>query len=65
MILIDNIYVEKKILTQYFLCDTNICLGACCTFYGEYGAPLKEEEIPLLKEHITITEHLLSEKSKE
>ena len=65
MIDIDGIIVEKKILTKYFFCDTKQCLGACCTFYGIYGAPLKEEEVTILENHIEITKHLLSDKSKQ
>ena len=65
MIDIDGVLVEKEILTKYFLCDIEQCLGACCTFYGIFGAPLDEEEVPILDEHIEITKHYLSEKSKQ
>lgn len=64
MINIDGVLVEKDILTKYFLCDIEQCLGACCTFYGEYGAPLNENEIPILENHIQITNHLLSNSTK-
>jgi len=65
MILVDNIYVDKEILTQPFLCDLEECLGACCTFYGDIGAPLTPEEVPVLQEQIPITAHLLSDISKQ
>ncbi|MCL2038797.1 MAG: DUF3109 family protein [Bacteroidetes bacterium] len=61
MIEIDGTFVEKDILTKYFLCDIEQCLGACCTFYGIYGAPLDENEITILENHIEITKHLLSD----
>ena len=64
MIDINGILVEKEILTKHFLCEFEQCLGACCTFYGEYGAPLNEAEVPILEKHIAITQHLLSDKSK-
>ena len=64
MIEIDGILLEKDILTNYFLCDITKCLGGCCTFYGEYGAPLQPDEVPILENHIEITDHLLSQKSK-
>ena len=64
MIEVDGVFVEKDILTKYFLCDIEQCLGACCTFYGIYGAPLNEDEVPILKKHIEITKHLLSSPTK-
>jgi hypothetical protein len=65
MIDIDGILVDKELLTKYFLCDIEQCLGACCTFYGIYGAPLNEDEVPILEKHIEITKHILSDKSKQ
>ncbi len=43
---IDEILVDETITTSYFSCDLEKCKGACCTFPGKYGAPLKDEEIP-------------------
>ena len=65
MIDIEGILVEKEILKKHFLCDIEQCLGACCTFYGVYGAPLNEAEVPILEKHIEITKHLLSDKTNQ
>ncbi len=63
MIEIDGILVEKSILTNFFLCDVSRCKGSCCTFPGEFGAPLNEDEVPILDEHVDIVKHDLSQKS--
>jgi hypothetical protein len=65
MIDVGGILVEKDILTKPFLCDIEQCLGACCTFYGIYGAPLNDTEVPILEKQVEIAQHLLSDKSKE
>ncbi len=49
MILIDNILVSEDILNTEFSCDLDECKGACCTFPGEFGAPLLEEEINVIE----------------
>jgi len=63
MLEISGIVVEKKILTEYFLCDLSKCKGACCTFPGELGAPVSDEEVPMLNSQTNITRDILSEKS--
>ena len=57
---IDNVLVNKEILTEKFTCDLNKCKGACCTIESDYGAPLLEEEIaeiekvlPQVKKYLT------------
>ena len=63
MILINDILVEDRIATNYFECDLEKCKGACCTFPGEYGAPLLEEEVDKIREVFPIVKEYLSEKS--
>lgn len=63
MILINEILVEDRISTNYFECDLKRCKGACCTFPGEHGAPLLDEEVEIIKDVLPIAMDYLSEKS--
>ena len=45
---IDNFLVSSEILTERFSCNYQECGGACCVI-GDSGAPLEEEEVPMLK----------------
>lgn len=45
LILVDDILVNKEILTSPFSCNLSECKGACCTLDSAYGAPLLKEEI--------------------
>lgn len=49
MLLIDNIFVDEKILSTTFCCSLQKCLGACCV-EGESGAPLNAQELSHLEE---------------
>ncbi len=65
MILVDNILVEEDLFEAKFCCDLQKCKGACCTFPGEYGAPLLEAEIELIEQNFPAITKYLSEKSKQ
>lgn len=47
MIAIDNTLVSEDLIKRKFVCDLNACKGECCVA-GESGAPLDEEELPVL-----------------
>jgi hypothetical protein len=49
MIVVGNTYISDDIADQYFVCDLLKCKGACCV-EGDLGAPLDEEELPILEE---------------
>ena len=49
MIAIKNTIISDDLLSKKFVCDLNACKGECCVS-GESGAPLDEEELPLLME---------------
>jgi hypothetical protein len=51
MIKLDNILISDDLKTVHFACDLARCKGACC-IEGDAGAPLEEEEISLLEDHI-------------
>ncbi|MBI5325451.1 MAG: DUF3109 family protein [Ignavibacteriae bacterium] len=65
MILIDNILLEEEITETSFSCDLQKCKGACCTFPGKFGAPLKDEEIEMIYNNLDNAKKYLSEKSIE
>jgi hypothetical protein len=46
---IENILVRPEIMNTCFSCDLGKCKGACCTLESEFGAPLLEEEIPVIE----------------
>jgi hypothetical protein len=41
--------IERKILTTHFACDLAACKGACCTFPGGSGPPVRPEEAGILE----------------
>ncbi|MFA5512404.1 MAG: DUF3109 family protein [Candidatus Kapaibacterium sp.] len=63
MILINDILVDEKIGVTDFACDLTKCKGACCTFPGEYGAPVLEEEIEQIINCLPHAVEYLSERS--
>jgi hypothetical protein len=48
MIAIENTLVSDEILENAFVCDLNRCKGECCVA-GDMGAPLDEDELPVLE----------------
>ncbi|MBX3164879.1 MAG: DUF3109 family protein [Bacteroidetes bacterium] len=47
MIAIDNTLISEDLFDKKFVCDLNACKGACCVA-GDSGAPLNEDELPVL-----------------
>lgn len=47
MIAIDKTLISEDLLEKKFVCDLNACKGACCVA-GDSGAPLDEDELPIL-----------------
>jgi hypothetical protein len=48
MIAIGDTLLSEDIIDKKFVCDLNACKGACCVS-GDYGAPLQEDELPIMK----------------
>ena len=44
--------INENIFEIKFECDLSKCKGACCTMESEYGAPLNEDEIPVIEKHL-------------
>ena len=51
MIVVDNIFVPRVLLTARFCCPYETCGSKCCV-NGDNGAPVKEEEILRMEEHL-------------
>lgn len=48
MLLIQGKLVSEEIVEEAFVCNLNACKGACC-WEGDFGAPLEEAELDILK----------------
>ena len=48
MLAIENTLVSEDVIDKAFVCDLNKCKGACCVM-GDMGAPLDEDELPVLR----------------
>jgi hypothetical protein len=58
---IDDKIVSEDIIEEQFVCDLNACKGACCV-EGDTGAPLNEDELPILdKIYLQIKDYLTPE----
>lgn len=49
MIVIEDKIISDDVVEKQFMCNLNACKGACC-WEGDLGAPLEDEEMPLLQE---------------
>jgi hypothetical protein len=63
MILIEKILLDEDILNSRFLCDLTKCKGACCTFPGEKGAPVKDSEVQIMHHCLEAASEYLSERN--
>jgi len=62
MILIGEILVSEDVVKTEFACNLNACKGACC-IEGDYGAPLKEDEIKIIEKILEEVKPYLSKSS--
>lgn len=62
MIVIGKTVISDDIVDNYFLCDLNKCKGGCCV-EGDLGAPLEEDELPILDEVYEQIKPYLSDES--
>jgi hypothetical protein len=60
---IQGIDLENEIFDAHFSCDLKSCKGACCTFPGENGAPLLNDEIELMEKSFPSVIEYLSERN--
>lgn len=64
LISFENILIEDPVVEKKFCCDLEKCKGSCCTFPGEYGAPLLDSEVEQIEENYPKIMKYLSERSK-
>lgn len=64
MIYIDGIAVEDDVVNSLFRCDLAKCKGACCTFPGDFGAPLLDSEVEQIEQSMAEAAKYLSDRSK-
>ena len=60
MILIENTVISDDIAEKFFVCDLLKCKGACCV-EGDLGAPLNDDELPIMQEIYEQVKPYLSE----
>ncbi len=49
MISLKDTLISDEIASEFFVCNIEKCKGACCV-EGDLGAPLEEDELPILDE---------------
>lgn len=64
MLIVKNILVSDDIVEEQFVCNLEACQGACC-WEGDWGAPLEEAELEVLKEIQDLVVPYLSEESRQ
>ncbi len=47
MIIVDHVILSDDIMEEFFVCNLEACKGACCV-EGDLGAPLTNEELPIM-----------------
>lgn len=48
MIIVQDKLVSDELVEEHFICNLEACKGACC-WEGDSGAPLEDDELPLLE----------------
>jgi hypothetical protein len=61
----DGILVDEELIKQNFACDLAACKGACCTFPGDFGAPLLDEELDKIRKNYNEIKSYLPQKAIE
>ena len=61
---VDDVLVSDEIKDIYFVCKLSACCGDCCV-EGDAGAPLEEDEISILEDHIDAIKPFMSDAGKE
>ncbi|MEE9374431.1 MAG: DUF3109 family protein [Saprospiraceae bacterium] len=60
MFLIDDVLVNEEVYQKNFICNIEKCKGACC-WEGDYGAPLEERELDIIRAELDSIKPFLDE----
>ncbi len=63
LISINGVLVRNEVVNKKFCCDLEKCKGACCTFESDYGAPLLQEEIPIIQSILNKVKKYLTQRN--
>lgn len=63
MIQLGNTLISEDVLEKNFVCNLDKCKGECCKA-GDTGAPLDEDEIPVMEKHLEAVMPYLPEASQ-
>lgn len=63
MLQIDDTIISLELFEQHFVCDLATCKGICC-IEGDSGAPLEDDEIPIIENLLPVIWDDLSEVSQ-
>lgn len=61
MFSIGDIVIQDDIAYESFACNLSQCKGACCTLYGDRGAPIRDDELSELQCAYPFVRQYLSE----
>jgi len=64
MIIVENAVLSDDLKDNFFVCNLEKCKGACCV-EGDLGAPLEEEELPIIDEVLDEVLPYLSKEGRE
>ena len=63
MLTVENAIISDDIVEHFFVCNLDKCKGACCV-EGDLGAPLEEDELPIMEEILDEVMPYLTEEGK-
>ncbi|MGB0524238.1 MAG: DUF3109 family protein [Flammeovirgaceae bacterium] len=63
MLTVEHTILSDDIVENFFVCNLDKCKGACCV-EGDLGAPLEEDELPILEEILDKVMPYLTEEGK-
>lgn len=62
MLLHEDVIISFDVLQKEFVCNLSACKGACCV-EGDFGAPLNEDELPIIERDLNKIRPYLSHKA--
>ena len=60
MLTVEHVILSDDIVDNFFVCNLDKCKGACCV-EGDLGAPLEQDELPIMEEILETVKPYLNE----